>query len=123
MGKYYSGDISGKFWVGIQNSDAGERFGAEAQECTSIPYYVSDTKINKVREEIEIIENNLGGYLRTLNKFFGNNNGYTNEMLVEAGIPENKINYLLSEYADLELGKKILKCLEDNCFCYFEAEL
>ena len=32
MGRYYSGDINGKFMFAVQPSDAGERFGATEQE-------------------------------------------------------------------------------------------
>ena len=32
MGRYYSGDIEGKFWFGVQSSTDGEFFGAEEQE-------------------------------------------------------------------------------------------
>ena len=27
MGRYYNGDIKGKFWFGIQKSDSASRFG------------------------------------------------------------------------------------------------
>ena len=27
MGRYYSGDIEGKFWFALQSSDAADRFG------------------------------------------------------------------------------------------------
>ena len=28
MGRYYNGDVEGKFWFAIQSSNAPERFGA-----------------------------------------------------------------------------------------------
>lgn len=40
MGRYYSGDIEGKFWFGVQSSHDGEFFGAIEQEpieISSIP--------------------------------------------------------------------------------------
>ena len=27
MGRYYTGDIEGKFWFGIQSSNSADRFG------------------------------------------------------------------------------------------------
>jgi len=44
MGRYYEGDIEGKFWFGVQSSDDGEFFGAEAQESNYIDYYVDKEK-------------------------------------------------------------------------------
>ena len=40
MGRYYEGDIDGKFWFAVQSSDDGEFFGAEEQESNWIDYYV-----------------------------------------------------------------------------------
>ena len=41
MGRYYEGDIEGKFWFAVQSSDDGEHFGAEEQGSNYIEYYVS----------------------------------------------------------------------------------
>jgi hypothetical protein len=38
MGRYYSGQISGKFWFAIQNSDDASNFGVQYKE--EINYYV-----------------------------------------------------------------------------------
>ena len=55
MGRYYDGDIEGKFWFAVQSSDDGEHFGCE--ECTSntIEYYLDrdtfdDVGIKKIKE-------------------------------------------------------------------------
>ena len=47
MGRYYEGDIEGKFWFAIQDSDDGEFFGAEQQESNWIDYYLD-------KEEFEL---------------------------------------------------------------------
>lgn len=38
MGRYYDGDIEGKFWFGVQSSDDGEHFGSEECESNVIEY-------------------------------------------------------------------------------------
>ena len=123
MGRYYHGDIEGKFWFGIQHSDAGERFGCEAQEHSVINYYIHRDKLPEVKEEIASIEMVMGDWLPKLNKFFEENDSYNDDMLIAAGFPKDKLGHLLSEYADLCLGWKIAKCLEEQESCYFEAEL
>jgi len=53
MGRYYDGDISGKFWFGVQSSDAADRFGVKGQidkelaedfgeECAPLCYYFKE---------------------------------------------------------------------------------
>ena len=38
MGRFYTGQISGKFWVTIQNSDDASHFGVDYKE--DICYYI-----------------------------------------------------------------------------------
>ena len=52
MGRYYEGDIDGKFWFAVQSSDDGEFFGAEEQESNWIDYYVD----KEIFEEINGIK-------------------------------------------------------------------
>jgi len=54
MGRYYSGDIEGKFWFAVQSSDDGEFFGAEAQEPCEVPYYVDEDKLEHVKEQVQV---------------------------------------------------------------------
>ena len=44
MGRYYSGDVDGKFMFAIQSSDAHERFGAEEQESGFVEYWIGREK-------------------------------------------------------------------------------
>ena len=39
MGRYYSGDIEGKFGFAIQNSNAADRFGVTGQTPNFLEYY------------------------------------------------------------------------------------
>ena len=48
MGRYYEGDIDGKFWFAIQSSDDGEFFGAEEQESNWIDYYLDKETFEEV---------------------------------------------------------------------------
>ena len=41
MGRYYSGDIEGKFAFGIQSSDAADRFGVIGQPPEYLQYNLS----------------------------------------------------------------------------------
>jgi hypothetical protein len=124
MGRYYSGDIEGKFWFAIQSSDAADRFGVQGSEPNYISYWFTESDLASIQEELEVIEANLGEFLPKLNEFFDTHNGYNDEMLMEfLGINLEQVRYLLREYADYELGLKIRKCIAETGSCSFEAEL
>lgn len=118
MGRYYSGDIEGKFWFALQNSDAANRFGREGY-CSYLHYYFEEDSLDDVEAEIAEIEAKLGDKLHTLDKFFEENYGYNDKMLEDIGITRAD----LSEYADLQLGKQIATCIIENGSCSFEAEM
>lgn len=118
MGRYYSGDIEGKFWFAVQSSDAANRFGVSGGEPNYIQYYFSEEDLEGVETEISNIEEALGDKLQVIENFFATKESYNDKMLEEAGITKEE----LSEYADLGLGIKIRDCIKENGECSFEAE-
>ena len=118
MGRYYSGDIDGKFWFALQSSDCADRFGVSGYQPNVLNYYFSEEDLEGVEEEIANIEQSLGDKIKIIDDFFEKNNGYNDEMLAEVGITTKE----LSEYADLGMGKEIRDCIKENGSCSFEAE-
>lgn len=124
MGRYYSGDIEGKFWFAVQSSTDASFFGGDQSEPNYINYYFNKGDLVEINEGVEKCIAELGDYKDKLDKFFEGVNGYTDEMLENAlGTDKDKTRDLLEWYARLELGEKILKCVEDTGQCNFEAEL
>jgi hypothetical protein len=124
MGRYYHGDIEGKFWFGVQASTVGERFGCKEQEPSEIYYYIDEDDKHLIVEELERMEKENGEHINKFQKFFddlekGGSPGYNDKMLADAGLDAS----LLGEYADYKFGKKLLKCVEENGGCGFTAEL
>jgi len=119
LGRYYNGDIEGKFWFAVQSSDDAEQFGA--YECTSyIQYCVND--IDTVKDRLVVIINELG-----LKQDFIETDTNTDEgediffdKYKEAGEKTSEQEKL---WASLELGLKIYHCLKEQGHCSFEAEL
>ena len=60
MGRYYTGDIEGKFWFGIQSSNAADRFGVMGYEPDYIVYNFQEEDLEGVEQEIKNIEETLG---------------------------------------------------------------
>jgi hypothetical protein len=119
MGRYYSGDIEGKFWFAIQSSNAADRFGGNSYEPQIINYeFTKKDHYEKVCEEIKKIETNLGDNFQKIEDFFKDKPIEPSLALHKAEITDS----MLSEYADLLLGKKIKECLEQEDYCNFQAE-
>jgi hypothetical protein len=122
MGRYYSGDIDGKFWFGVQSSDAADRFGRIGEQPPYLVYYFDIDDLPEVEAEIQRIESTLGEKKAKLDAFFNQEGklGYQDKELTEIGISQED----LSEYADLFLGYKIAKALKESesGTCEFTAE-
>jgi hypothetical protein len=124
MGRYYSGDIEGKFWFGIQSSDSADRFGVQGNEPQYLDYWFQEDDLPAVQEELERIHKQFGEDFKRIDAFFFGRQSYTDEELAEyLGTAVPFARQLLSEYADYELGKKIEESIIKNGQCSFEAEL
>ena len=82
MGRYYHGDIEGKFWFAVQSYCDGEYLGMEEQEPSYLPYYSDDLAL-AAEDVAECIEN-LRGYWTMIRKFFNNRSSYTDTSLAES---------------------------------------
>jgi len=129
MGRYYHGDIEGKFMFGIQSSSDADFFGVEGQ-ASYLNYYYSKEDLPKVEVGIKECEGVLGEYLNHIDQFFKEKDSYNNEQLSKyltdklgKGVTENNVAFNLEWYARLELGREIRDCIKENDQCYFEAEL
>ena len=135
MGRYYNGDIEGKFWFAVQSSNDADFFGQQGQ-ARFLDYYFETKDLPKIEEGIKKCKDYLGSLLEALDEFFEENNGYNNEMLVNhlnslytcEGLPSEKfteqgVRHYLEWYARLGLGNQILECVKEKGECQFEAEL
>ncbi len=126
MGRYYNGDIEGKFWFGVQSSDDGDFFGSKGEEPNTFLNYhfTKDEHLKDIKKGIKECEKELGTWKEKLDKFFKDNNGYNDEMIEDQlGLKKEKSRELLEWYARLELGNQILECVMKQGDCSFEAEL
>mgnify|MGYP003126828350 CR=1 FL=1 len=130
MGRYYSGDIDGKFWLAVQPSDDADYFGVKGKRPNLLEYWYEDDDLPIVKESIENCKNCLGDYKEHLDDFFNDREGYNNEMLAEflnkktnKKHTEQNVMFYLEWYARLGLGQQIHDCIKNHGQCYFEAEL
>ena len=124
MGRYYNGDIEGKFWFAVQSSTDADFFGMVGSEPSYLDYYFSEDNLKDIEEGINECKKELGDWKSKFDQFFEKNNSYNYEMIEEQlGLKEDDAQDLLKWYARLDLGTKILKCVQKNGECSFTAEL
>jgi hypothetical protein len=131
MGRYYQGDIEGKFWFGVQSSDDANNFGGseiELQdddgEIYELEYFFNKEDLESINEGIQTCISDLGEFKSKLDEVFSSSNGYNPDVLAkQLGVAEAKYSTIMDSYARLHLGNKIKKCVEDNGECRFTAEL
>lgn len=123
MGRYYSGDIQGKFWFGVQSSSDADYFGVEGVAPSCLEYYFDENNLPEVEEGIENCKKELGDWEKKIDKFFKEINGYNDQIVEDYGFDVKTFNEKLEWYARLKLGKKIYKCIKEIGSCQFEAEI
>jgi len=124
MGRYYSGDIKGKFWFGLQDSNDASYFGGQHFDPGFVQYvFDKERDYETVCEGVESCKKELGHYKEKLDEFFEETNLYNDSMLAtKLQVNEKTVRELLTLYARLELGEKIKQCLERQGSCSFQAE-
>jgi len=124
MGRYYSGDIKGKFWYGVQSSDDANFFGVTGDEPNYLEYCFEQEDLEEVENGIKTCRNKLKGWKRKMNTFFKNNIVYNDNMLIGVLTKDKETNRkLLKWYARLKLGIQIRDCIKKETECNFTAEL
>ncbi len=129
MGRYYSGDIEGKFAFGVQSSKAADRFGVEGIPPDELYYYFSEDNLDSIVKELNRIEDSFSVEKR--NALLAYFDLYTLEniapmsfdaYLEKGGVERLNTNEVV-EYVDYRLGKEILQCIRETGECHFTAEL
>ena len=126
MGRYYNGDVEGKWWFGVQSSDTPEKFGGYE---THIDYTISNDDTFKNR--MECIENDLGDRLPILEKFFKEEPYYNNERLHKymskhiEGYKLELVSQDVEDFADYCFGKEVQRHFKESGedYCNVNSEL
>jgi hypothetical protein len=128
MGRYYNGDIEGKFVFGSQSSTAADRFGVEGEPSNYVGYYFNKDDLKNLELELKNIErgmNEHGGYLKTYYDLYGPNDNVkiSFEEYLQKGDKKPLNKKQLLEFFDYRIGKKIESCIKEHGDCSFTAEL
>ena len=122
MGRWTSGDIEHKFWLGIQSSDAASQYGGESEvDCSPLDYYVM--------EEFDIKQLDINIALFNI-KCNENVDRSTDPQWfydwINSKTPSEQKKYneenITKLAADTQLGLKIFKCIIEKGECFFTSE-
>ena len=124
MGRYYSGDIKGKFWFAVQSSNDADYFGVEGTSDYLSYYFDKEDNYQDVIDGLNKCIKHLGkNQFDKIHKAFSEGGslyrGYSDKSLAEEDIS----GYELEWYARWRLGNQIKECLDEQGYCSFEAEL
>jgi len=120
MGRYYNGDVDGKFMFSVQPSDAHERFGAVELDQGYIPYIVYRTSYAEICSELDSIKKK--GHVDRVENMFDKETGWNSEIKARYNVTDED----LSEYADYQIGIQLKEFFDDNPDldeCRFDAEI
>ena len=118
MGRHISGDVEGKCWFAVQNSDFMDRFGASYYEPNYIDYCYTVDHLEDMRAELKSIEESMGDQMQKYEEFFAEARGYTTKMMEKEGLDPKHLN----DYADYEFAKKVEAYVIEHGECNFEVE-
>jgi hypothetical protein len=123
MGRFYEGDINGKFWFAVQPSDDGEFFGAiiqnnseeEIEDSGWIEYRIpKKEKHGAVEKGINRCLASLGQWEEWLDDFFKANESYNEDSIItfiaqekDTNTTTEEVKSMLKWYARLYMGRKI----------------
>ena len=114
MGRYYQGDIEGKFMFAVQSSTAADRFGAEGYN-NYVDYYFDECHLDTISKELSTLK----PAWEKVTEFFKDKDSWNPCQQAEAGISDQE----MSDFADYRLGKQIEECIKKEGQCEFQAEL
>ena len=128
MGRYFDGDIHGKFAFGLQSSTAADRFGVKGESPEYVEYYYGEDDLETLELELKNIEDGMGkhgGYLKAYYDLYGVNDNVqiSFEEYLKKGDKKPLNKEQLLEFFDYRIGKKIQSCIKDQGDCSFTAEL
>ncbi len=124
MGRYYSGDIEGKFRFGVQDSHDALFFGGQEFVPATVDYYFTKDDLPKIEEGISKCVKKLGTRKDELEGFFAEHLSYSTEEIMDAiGVSRNRVDTLLEWYARHGLGVQIRDKVKEAGECRFSADV
>jgi len=126
VGRYYSGDIEGKMWFAVQESNDADNFGVIGEPSNDLYYHFNEDNIRGINKELAKCRESIGtDSLEIMDRYFKKHRTESHQALDDLVIKIGDTEYkkLKEYYARIELGEQILQCIkENNGECSFSVE-
>ena len=130
MGRYYSGDIEGKMWFAVQESNDADNFGVIGEPSNDLYYHFNEDNIRGINKELAkcrtLMEAIGTDSLEIMDRYFKKHRTESHQALDDLVIKIGDTEYkkLKEYYARIELGEQILACIKESSFgeCSFSVE-
>jgi hypothetical protein len=125
VGRYYSGDIEGKMWFAVQESNDADNFGVIGEPSNDLYYHFNEDNIRGINKELAKCREAIGtDSLEIMDRYFKKHRTESHQALDDLVIKIGDTEYkkLKEYYARIELGEQILACIRDNDECNFSVE-
>jgi len=125
VGRYYSGDIEGKMWFAVQESNDADNFGVIGEPSNDLYYHFNEDNIRGINKELAKCRESIGtDSLEIMDRYFKKHRTESHQALDDLVIKIGDTEYkkLKEYYARIELGEQILACIRDNDECSFSVE-
>ena len=109
MGRYYRGDIEGKFLFGIQESNDADFFGTKGYP-EDIIYHFGENQLDEIKAGIKTCYQELGIAKEGLDSYFNNNDMINDEKVAKyflMNTTRSRCGKSIKWYARLRLGEQI----------------
>lgn len=128
MGRYYDGDIEGKFIFAHQSSTVADRFGVEGTTPNYLDYYFDESNLEDLETELKNIEESFEEYATPILAYYelfgsGDDNEISFAEYLKKGGLQTMSSTQWSEFHDYRIGRKILECIKAIGDCSFTVEL
>lgn len=123
MGRYYWGDIEGKFMFAVQSSSDADFFGVTGESPNTLEYYFTEENLPSIKAGLTRCDEALGTKGEAMEKYLDEHGGWEDKELSDyLSIHVSELDQLLVWLARRRLGRKILKAVENKGECRFTAE-
>lgn len=102
MGRYYSGDIGGKFWFAIQDSWDAEYFGREPEEVYLFHYCSCYAPIDDIGNDKAFCENCFNSFEEHMKECEDTKTWHVSDAEAKFRFEEEDIDDVLSKISELE---------------------
>ena len=128
MGREYKGDIEGRMWFAVQDSNDADNFGVYGEPFEplgDLHYFFAEDNEDDINKELAKCRESIGkDNLEIMDRYHKKHRTESHQAVddLKSKIGDTEYYEIKVYYARIELGEKILECIMNNHKCNFSVE-